>query len=362
MKARLLSLPNIGQFTDPGFDNPLNVGGEVSEKFTYSINWGDGTAVDSGPATIDTPGGPGVPTAGSIRWQPYLRGQRGLHRHGHADRRRRRRNRADVQRHSEQRRADLDRAAEPDGQRSATLNLPNIGQFTDPGFDNPLNSGETTETFTYWINWGDGTPVDSGPRRSTLADPACRPRVRSTAATSMPTTASTRSTVTVMDDDGGVTVQTFNVTVNNVVPTLTVPPNQTVNEGATLNLPNIGQFTDPGFDNPLNVGGEVSEKFTYSINWGDGTAVDSGPATIDTPGSPGVPTAGSFDGSHIYADNGVYTVTVTLTDDDGGATVQTFDVTRKQRRADLDRAAESDGQRRRHAQPAEHRSVHRPWL
>ena len=42
-------------------------------------------------------------------------------------------------------------------------------------------------------------------------------------------------TVTVMDDDGGVTVQTFEVTVNNVAPSLTVPPNQTVNEGATLN-------------------------------------------------------------------------------------------------------------------------------
>ena len=52
---------DIGQFTDPGFDNPLNVGGEVSEKFTYSINWGDGTAVASGPATIDTPGGPAKP-------------------------------------------------------------------------------------------------------------------------------------------------------------------------------------------------------------------------------------------------------------------------------------------------------------
>ena len=40
-----------------------------------------------------------------------------------------------------------------------------------------------------------------------------------------------------------------------------------------------------------------------------------------------MPTAGSFDGSHIYADNGVYTVTVTVMDDDGGVTVQTFEVT-----------------------------------
>ena len=40
-----------------------------------------------------------------------------------------------------------------------------------------------------------------------------------------------------------------------------------------------------------------------------------------------MPTAGSFDGSHIYADNGDYTVTVTLIDDDGGVTVQPFEVT-----------------------------------
>ena len=34
---------NIGQFTDPGFDNPLNVGGELTEEFTFTINWGYGT-------------------------------------------------------------------------------------------------------------------------------------------------------------------------------------------------------------------------------------------------------------------------------------------------------------------------------
>src|SRR5690606_2796907 len=79
-------------------------------------------------------------------------------------------------------------------------------------------------------------------------------------------------------------------------------------------------------DNANNIGGETSEKFTYSINWGDGTPIDSGPATIDVPGGPGVPTQGSFDGSHIYADNGTYTVTVTVSDDDGGVAQQTFQV------------------------------------
>ncbi len=97
-----------------------------------------------------------------------------------------------------------------------------------------------------------------------------------------------------------------------------------VDEGALLSITNIGQFTDPGFDNPLNVEGELTERFTFAVDWGDGTELDSGPATIDVFGSPGVPTSGSFDGSHIYADNGVYTVTVTVSDDDGGTTSETL--------------------------------------
>lgn len=138
--------------------------------------------------------------------------------------------------------------------------------------------------------------------------------------------------VKVIDDDGGVGNGSAAVFVSNVAPTLTVPGPQTVNEGGVLSLPDIGQFTDPGFNNPLNAGnvlngGETTEDFTYEINWGDGSANSTGAATIDQLGSPGTSTAGSFDGSHIYADNGVYTVTVTVRDDDGGVTTSTFQVT-----------------------------------
>ena len=61
-------------------------------------------------------------------------------------------------------------------------------------------------------------------------------------------------------------------------------------------ITNIGKFTDPGFDNPLNVGGETTERFTFTINWGDGTALNSGPGDITTPGSAACLTAGAFDG------------------------------------------------------------------
>src|SRR5262249_9262377 len=54
---------------------------------------------------------------------------------------------------------------------------------------------------------------------------------------------------------------------------------------------------------------------------------DTGAATIDTAGSVGVLTAGSFDGGHVFADNGVFLVRVTVRDDDGDETSETFRVT-----------------------------------
>ena len=62
-----------------------------------------------------------------------------------------------------------------------------------------------------------------------------------------------------------------------------------------------------------------------SINWGDGTeaalAIESVP--FGPPGSlAGL--LGTLHGSHVYADNGDYAVTFTLTDDDGGVATETL--------------------------------------
>ncbi len=68
------------------------------------------------------------------------------------------------------------------------------------------------------------------------------------------------------------------------------------------------------------------ETYTYSINWGDGTTPDSGSATIDTPGTNvGDPVAGSFDGTHTYAEFGIYTVTVSVVSDTGADASETTD-------------------------------------
>ena len=99
-------------FTDPGFDNPLNPGGEKAETFTYDIDWGDGRDAITGMTVADTNGSPGTPSTRHVRRQPHLRRQRHLHRHRHDPRRRRRQ--YDVQHvrsHGQQRRPDADRDA-----------------------------------------------------------------------------------------------------------------------------------------------------------------------------------------------------------------------------------------------------------
>jgi hypothetical protein len=97
----------------------------------------------------------------------------------------------------------------------------------------------------------------------------------------------------------------------------------------------LGSFTDPGFDNPANTGdpsngGETTEEFTYTINWGDGSPEETFTPVV-TPGGPGVPSSGLLAGhSHQYLDNdedNIYTVTVTVHDDDDGSHSRSFDIT-----------------------------------
>ena len=68
---------------------------------------------------------------------------------------------------------------------------------------------------------------------------------------------------------------------------------------------------------------------TATIDWGDGTATEARVVTESPFGPPGSTSGanGTIAGTHVYADNGVYTVTVTVTDDDGAATSDNFTVT-----------------------------------
>ncbi len=115
------------------------------------------------------------------------------------------------------------------------------------------------------------------------------------------------------------------VDVTNVPPSLAPQQNQNAVQGQALSLSRVGVFTDPGFG--VNQATPPrSETFTFSINWGDASPLDTGNATIEALGSAGVNTRGSFAGTHTYAQMGNFTVTMVVSDDDGGTSQQQFTV------------------------------------
>lgn len=115
-------------------------------------------------------------------------------------------------------------------------------------------------------------------------------------------------------------------TISNANPTLTATGAKTVRTGTELQITDVGAISDPGFAN-ASAPQPTVETFTYTINWGDETPVENGTATIDRTGGPSLPTLASFDGQHVFANAGVYTVQLVVRDDDGGTANASFQVT-----------------------------------
>lgn len=119
--------------------------------------------------------------------------------------------------------------------------------------------------------------------------------------------------LTITDNDGLTDSVVVPVTVVNVVPVVSAVPDGGVNVGEAYTV--SGTFTDPGAD-----------AWTVTVDWGDGSA----PNTLAV-------TSRSFSLSHTYATADLYTVTVTVADDDS-TTSRTHSVTVVQQTAGLGEA------------------------
>jgi subtilisin family serine protease len=171
----------------------------------------------------------------------------------------------------------------------------NSGTFSDPD-GNPvtLSASVGTVTDTGGGNWSWSFTTSDGPSQNQTV------------------------TITATDDKGESGTVTFQLTVNNVNPTVAIAGGQVtiIAEGDTITV--NATFSDPGWnDNP----------YTATVDWGT-PAGDSSAGTVAMTNDGGpAPDTGTVTGSFQYGDDGVFTITVTVTDKDGGSGSASFNLT-----------------------------------
>ena len=107
--------------------------------------------------------------------------------------------------------------------------------------------------------------------------------------------------MTVTDDGGASTTQTLMVQVNNLAPTVSAGIDRTIIEGESITF--NGSFNDGG----------ILDTHTIKWDFGDGTVIEGEGKDYLNP-------------THTYENPGNYTVTLTVTDNDGASTTDTLEL------------------------------------
>lgn len=167
------------------------------------------------------------------------------------------------------------------------------GTVVDPG---------TLDTFTLTIDWGDPLSPDNittytlgASSSGTQSFLIMHQYLDDNPSGTVEDTYSIKASVTDSDNDTG--TASTSVVVRNVAPALTVSPISLISEDGTVDLSTV--FTDPG----------TLDEHTIVVEWGDG-GTDTEVLPVGDR---------SWDGTHSYPDGGIFTITVTLTDDDTGS-------------------------------------------
>lgn len=162
-----------------------------------------------------------------------------------------------------------------------------LGAVTDPGADTVTG---------FIVNWGDGTSTGILPFSQTM------PNVASHLYQDDSILVNTNPiTVDLLDEDGtSFTAGTFNLSVNNLDPTINSLVKTSMGDDEGTAFAFQATATDPAFAN---------DPLTFTWDFGDGSSPVSGSTGIQ---------------SHVYAAGGNYTLSVTVTDGDGGSDTETL--------------------------------------
>ncbi len=175
-----------------------------------------------------------------------------------------------------------------------------------------VNDAGTADTHTATVSWGDGTPVEpAGVSESPFGPPGSTFGANSAliGAHAYADNGAYTIDICVTDDDGGTDCDSSVVTVGNAAPVVDAGPDASVDEGSTFSLA-PATFVDPG----------TLDTHTATVDWGDGSTVEAATVSEAPSGPPGSTSGanGAISATHVYADDGAYTVSVCATDDDAG--------------------------------------------